>query len=366
MNRREFLGAVALALPCSAKALAERPARLKSPSDVQSLATEGWRLFEVTTHVHVQNASGLTRAWVPTPLVGTPYQQTLGDTYQAENGRVVMVESEELDLLYAEWPAGADPILSLTSRVATRDHAVDLGTPRVPPPPDLSSFARYLRATKLIPIDGIVKETADAVTRGAGTDLDKARVIYDWIVENTFREPKTPGCGTGDIRFMLETKNLGGKCADINALFVGLARAAGIPARDVYGLRIAASRRGLGSLGLTSDEATKAQHCRAEVYLVGFGWVPVDPADVRKVALEEPPGHLPLTDAKVRDARAHLFGAWEMNWVAFNTAHDVALPKSAGRPLPYFMYPQAETANGRADSLAPDTFRYDVAVREVT
>jgi transglutaminase-like putative cysteine protease len=351
LNRRAFLATVAL-LPRVARA--------------QSLATEGWRLFEVTTHVHVQNASGTTRAWLPTPLVGAPYQQTLGDTYQAEGGRVVMVESEEIDLLYAEWPAGVDPILTLTSRIATRDHAADLASPRVPPPPDLSSFARWLRPTKLMPIDGIVKQTAETITRGAGTDLEKARAIYDWIVDNTFRDPAVRGCGTGDIRFMLETKNFGGKCADINALFVGLARAAGLPARDVYGLRIAPSARGFKSLGLSSDDATKAQHCRAEVYLVGFGWVPVDPADVRKVALEEPPGHLAADAAKVRDARARLFGSWEMNWVAFNTTQDVMLPKSPGRTLPYFMYPQAETANGRADSLEAETFRYDIGVREVT
>lgn len=51
----------------------------------------------------------------------------------------------------------------------------------------------------------------------------------------------TKGCGLGDIRGMLEMKNLSGKCADLNALFVGLARAAGLPARDLYGLRVAPS-----------------------------------------------------------------------------------------------------------------------------
>ncbi|MCK7496921.1 MAG: transglutaminase-like domain-containing protein [Comamonadaceae bacterium] len=65
--------------------------------------------------------------------------------------------------------------------------------------------------------------------------------MYDWICDNTFRDPKTRGCGVGDIKFMLETKNLSGKCADLNALFVGLARAARIPARDVYGIRVAES-----------------------------------------------------------------------------------------------------------------------------
>ena len=50
-------------------------------------------------------------------------------------------------------------------------------------------------------------------------------------------------------------------------------------------------------LGAGSEVVTKAQHCRAEVYLAGFGSVPVDPADVRRVALEEPPGNLPISDA---------------------------------------------------------------------
>src|SRR5262249_51256079 len=224
---------------------------------------------------------------------------------------------------------------------------------------------RYLRATRMIPIDGIVRKTADAITKGAATDLDRARAIYEWIVDNTFRDPKVRGCGIGDIRFMLESGNLGGKCADLNALFVGLARAAGIPARGVYGLRVAPSRLGATSLGLSSATATRGQHCRAEAYLAGYGWVPIDPADVRKVVLEEPPGNLALNDAKVRDARARLFGSWEMNWIAFNTVHDVVLPGSKLGPLNFFMYPQAETANGRIDSLDPDAFRYEITAREV-
>src|SRR5256885_5737844 len=86
---------------------------------------------------------------------------------------------------------------------------------------------------------------------------------------------------------MLETGNLGGKCADLNALYVGLARASGLPARDVYGVRVAKSQFGYRSLGAGTANITRAQHCRAEVHLAGFGWVPVDPADVRKVVLEE-------------------------------------------------------------------------------
>ena len=326
---------------------------------------DGWRTFELTTRVRVLKPSGITRVWVPMPLVSAPYQKTLGDTYLATGGRSVVVESEDLDLLMAEWDAGVDPVLAVRNRVATRDHAADLVTPTVPPLLDSSPLARFLRPTRLIPTDGVVRETADAITRGAGTDFERARAIYEWIVDHTFRNPETRGCGTGDIRFMLESKDLGGKCADLNSLFVGLARASHIPARDVFGIRVAGSGKGLRSLGLASDNATKAQHCRAEVYLTGYGWVPVDPADVRKVALEEPPGHLPLDDEKVHEARTRLFGSWEMNWIAFNMAHDVALPRSKRPALGFFMYPQAETADGRLDSLDPEAFRYDITAREL-
>jgi transglutaminase-like putative cysteine protease len=98
----------------------------------------------------------------------------------------------------------------------------------------------------------------------------------------------------------------------LNALYISLARSVGLPVRHVYGLRIAKSDQGYKSLGLATDIATKGQHCRVD-YVREHGWVPVDPADVRKVALEEPPGHRPLSDEIMSRARDHLFGSWEMN-----------------------------------------------------
>jgi transglutaminase-like putative cysteine protease len=359
-TRRDFLRSVGL----GAGALLLDPRRFSAqPADPPS-----WRTFEITTRVEILEPIGRTRVWLPTPLVETPYQRTLGDTYRADNGFVEMVErpGESLDQLVAEWKPGIAPILTMTSRVSTRDHAVDLTKPNVPPPPDLSAFTPFLRPTRFIRTDGIVKTTADQITRGAGTDLERARAIYDWIIEKTFRDPKVKGCGTGDITWMLESGNLGGKCADLNGLFVGLARASGIPARDVFGLRVGPTRRELRSLGLSSENATRGQHCRAEVYLTGFGWVPVDPADVRKVVLEEPPGNLSTSDTRVRAAHAHLFGAWEMNWIGFNYAHDIVLAGAKRGSIPYFMYPQAETANGRVDSLDADAFRYAITVKEST
>jgi transglutaminase-like putative cysteine protease len=232
----------------------------------------------------------------------------------------------------------------------------------------LSDAERQLNtsATALLPVDGIVRETAEGIVRGKTTDIAKARALYDWMVENTFRDPKTRGCGVGDVSWMLKTGNLSGKCADLNALYVAMARSVGLPARDVYGIRVAPSAFGFKALGAGSVNVTKAQHCRAEVWLADSGWTPVDPADVRKVVLEEPPANLSMTDLKVMAARRTLFGAWEGNWLAFNTAHDVQLPASSEPPLPFLMYPQAADKQGLIDPLDPEAFKYLITAREVT
>jgi hypothetical protein len=84
------------------------------------------------------------------------------------------------------------------------------------------------------------------------------------------------------------------------------------------------------------------------------------------VALEEPPGNLPFTDELVKKTRERLFGSWEMNWMAYNFAHDVELPGASGKPIGFFMYPQAETRQGRLDPLTPEAFKYEITSKEVT
>jgi transglutaminase-like putative cysteine protease len=357
MRRRAFLRAAALGPVAATLARSSR-----------AWASDQWRTFEVTTRLEIQNPSGVARAWVPLPLAeDTDYHRALGHTWGGNAASVNVISDPRYSAAigYAEWPAGtAAPTVEVVARIRTRDRRVDLGAPGKAPAEDPAVLRRYLEPSELIPTDGIVQATAREIVKTAGTDVEKARALYEWIVDNTFRDPKVRGCGLGDIQTMLETKNFGGKCADLNALFVGLARSVGIPARDVYGIRVADSAE-FKSLGKSGD-ITKAQHCRAEFYVAGHGWVPVDPADVRKVVLEEKPGGLPLTDPQVQKARAKLFGAWEMNWLAYNYAHDVKLPGSTGPTLGYLMYPQAETGALRLDCLDPDGFRYTIKSAEIS
>jgi transglutaminase-like putative cysteine protease len=362
MDRRTFLrtgisastaAAAGLRLPYSAIA-AEQSGQAK------------WRTFEVASKVEIVKPSGVSRAWMPMPLMpDTDYQKSLGQTWtgNASTMRVYRDEKYGAGIFYAEWPAGETaPVAELVTRFATRDRAVDLSAPGNAAPEDKATLQKYLSGTKFITTDGIVRKTAREITKSSGTDVEKAKALYEWIVENTFRDPKVRGCGLGDIKVLLETGYLGGKCADLNALFVGMVRSVGIPARDIYGVRVTESAD-YKSLGKSGD-ISKGQHCRAEFYASGHGWVPVDPADVRKLVLEEN-GGTPLSDPKIQKARVRLFGSFEMNWLAYNYAADLKLPNSTGDPLPFFMYPQAETANERRDSLDPDAIRYRLTSREI-
>ena len=359
MKRREFLQA-SVALP----ALAVMPSAVRET--VAAELGEGWRTYEIVTKVEIANPAGVSRAWVPLPYSAkTDWHNPLGNRWTG-NGQMKVLKDPKYgaEMLYVEWKAGEKaPVAEVSSRFATRDRAVDVSRPN-PKAPKLSAAEVKLNtaATELIPTDGIVRDTAQAIVKGAGTDVEKAREIYEWIVDNTFRDPKVRGCGWGDIKSMLETRNFGGKCGDLNAMFVGLARSVGIPARDMYGVRVAPSQLGYKSLGLGSANASKGQHCRAEFYAQGIGWVPVDPADVRKVVLEEPPGKLLLSDPKVVAARKRLFGGWEMNWLAYNTAHDVVLPASRTK-IPYLMYVNGETGGKVLDQLDPEAFKYSITVK---
>ena len=327
-------------------------------------AQAGWRTFETVTRLEITQPTGAVQAWVPLPLSqDTDWFQTLENSVSGnfEKSRIVHEPVYRAAMVAATFRAGEpQPVVEVTSRFRTRDRKVEL-RPGAGMQATAAELATYLKPTELMPTDGIVRETALDITKGARTDVDKARAVYEWVVENTERNPKTRGCGVGDIKAMLETRALNGKCADLNALFVGLVRAAGVPARDVYGIRVADSGRGYRSLGKAGD-ITRAQHCRAEFYAQGIGWIPVDPADVRKVILEEKP-NLTLTDDDVKEARTMLWGGWEGNWMGYNYAHDVRLPGSAKAPVPFLMYPQAENAQGRLDALDADNFRYGISSR---
>src|ERR1700674_5793642 len=177
MKRRDFLrsatiASVTLALPKTGRLFA-------STTD-----SAGWRTLEVTTHAEVLKFSGPTRIWVPAALINpTPFQKTLSNTFHAEGGSAKLVESQPdaLGIVAAEYPVGVKPVLTVTSQIATKNAAVDLSTPGCAAKENPGELQHFLRPTRLLPTDGIVKSMATEITRYAKTDAEKARAIYEWI-----------------------------------------------------------------------------------------------------------------------------------------------------------------------------------------
>jgi len=355
MKRRDFLR-----LAATTSLFTAAPRVLAKTSGTAS----DWRTFELTYAVDLSKQQGAGRLWLPLPQQAGDYQQVLSVACNAEAQAALQWDATyQAPIFTAAWGANdGHRVVNVTTRVATRDRHMAAAARRLR---DMDEAALYLKPTEHMPQDGIVHDTAHKIVKGLRDPDAKARAIYEWIVDNTFRDPKVRGCGLGNIQFMLESGDLGGKCADINSLFVGLARAAGIPAREFYGVRVADSVQ-FKSLGKSGDIA-KAQHCRAEFFSARHGWVPVDPADVRKAVLEEKRA---LSDPKIVALRKRLFGYWEMNWVGFNHGRDFALPGDLPPgelkvSLPYLMYPYAEFGETKLDGRDPADFQFKLNSRRL-
>ncbi len=370
MNRRKFL-ATALAAPLAGRlTLPTLAANDFSPHSI----LPDWRYFFITTSITLPDAAGPAQLWVPVAQTSGSYQMSLsldwvgtGHTERVHDLRygapVLRTTWEEKDRTDRQFETRQ------IVAVQARSDVSPFGSLGETPLEPLTEAERkfWTAPTESIPLDGAVLATAAKITAGKNTPRERLRAIYDWVIEHTHRDADVPGCGRGDIKAMLESGRLGGKCADINGLMVGLARAAGFPARDVYGIRLAKSRL-YPSLGAGASEIggdiSSAQHCRAEIFLDGEGWFPVDPADVRKAMLAE---KLPLDSPEVRVLRDRLFGNWEMNWVGYNSATDIELPGTDGSHRPDFaflMYPCAFTSEGNRPCVDPAKFRYEISSRE--
>ena len=84
-----------------------------------------------------------------------------------------------MEMLRVEWSADQqNPLIEVTTEVQTQDRSVRPGQGSAAP---LSDEERKLSlmATDLLPVDGIVKETADGIVRGKSKDVDKARALYE-------------------------------------------------------------------------------------------------------------------------------------------------------------------------------------------
>ncbi|PNU20976.1 transglutaminase [Geothermobacter hydrogeniphilus] len=299
-----------------------------------------------------QQSGREARLWIPYPI--SDANQLISDIHWEGNYSEAAVYTDRensIPILYARWAADADSRRLTLRFKAERREQLRRDIPRADVPLDRAAFSRYLGATSMGPIDGPVKALTDQIVAGKKTNLEKARAIYDWTVDNTFRDPNTRGCGLGNVPRLLDRP--GGKCADISSIYVALARSAGIPAREILGIRLGKK---------DGQDITGWQHCWAEFYQPGYGWVPVDPADVRKAMLKQ---NLKLDDPQVAKLREDFWGGVDAYRVRLSEGRDIELnPPQQGPAVNYLMYPFAQVGGKTLDWLDPKTFSYQITYRQ--
>ncbi len=175
---------------------------------------------------------------------------------------------------------------------------------------------QWLQGDELVPLSERIRAIAVEVTKDRKTDAEKARAIYNYVIDNMKYDKTGSGWGHGDIYWACDAKR--GNCTDFHALFIGLARSVGIPAKFAIGFPIPEDR-GEGEIG--------GYHCWSEFYLDGYGWVPVDASEA----------------GKHPERRDFFFGSHDENRVQFTIGRDVNLaPRQHGKPLNFFIYPYVE------------------------
>lgn len=202
---------------------------------------------------------------------------------------------------------------------------------------DARTLAQYLKPDRLVPLDDQIRAWARDVVEKANahTDLEMARAIYNHVVSTVKYDKTGKGWGRGDIYYACQARR--GNCTDFHAIFIGYARAMGIPARFAIGIPVPADH-GEGKIA--------GYHCWAEFYAKGIGWVPIDASEA----------------AKNPSKREYFFGTHDENRLEFSKGRDVVLaPSQKSDPLNYFLYPYAE-----ADGKPVDGATYEISYRDAT
>ncbi|WP_148802874.1 transglutaminase-like domain-containing protein [Campylobacter concisus] len=324
------------------------------------------RNFDVNFKHQLLEKGKSSRIWLPLPL-STTYQQLTQDYVINTTAKNVYISDTLIPTMYGEFEENEQrPILNIQFKIQTTERNTDFSKVNFDPNEKVDpAVLEFLKPTSHIPTDGVVRAKALEIVGNLKGDLERAKAIYTWVANTMQRDNSILGCGTGDVKAILESGKLVGKCTDINSVFVGLCRSVGIPAREIFGIRVGQSRFS-DQMGSAKDGVAKisgGQHCRAEFYLKGYGWIPVDPADVTKVRLGE---KLTNDDAKIVAVRDYCFGNWEMCWIGFNYGRDFILkPTPEQTPLNNFGYPYAEVDGNTQNYYSPKEFSYDYVSTEL-
>ena len=263
------------------------------------------------------------RVWVPYPATTTDQTVVSGEIEAPWPYRLTRdAGGNQMVYLEGVGPAGGPlivrAVIDRSPSHGVAKSAITAGTPEDP--------QRYHTPLRLIPLDGVIRQTAEQESKGLSDDDAKAHAFYDYVVRTMSYDKSGEGWGRGDAVWACANKR--GNCTDFHSLFIGMAMSEGIPARFHIGFPVPAS----------GDEGEiPGYHCWAEFYSPTRGWVPIDASEAKKSGKTEA-----------------YFGALPDDRIQFSLGRDLRLePPQDGPPLNYFVYPYVEIDGAPAPDLKP-------------
>jgi hypothetical protein len=273
------------------------------------------------------------RIWVPVPP--TNEHQTLNDMNVAGNLPYREVKEPQFGNRFLVFDlnglsSGGNSEIGFSIKFCVTRYAISTLSEQ----PALAATAQdepalYLAANRMIPIDGKIAKEAKQVTGNVQDPLKQARLLYDHIVETVRYDKSGTGWGRGDAVYACDVRR--GNCTDFHSLFIGQARALGIPARFIMGLPLPENK---------SEGTIAGYHCWGEFYLKEKGWRPVDASEANKFPQK----------------KEQFFGGLDENRVAFTIGRDIKLPDSSAEPLNYVIYPHVEIDGQTCDNVKTSLF----------
>lgn len=277
--------------------------------------------FTYVASIPVPADAKSSRIWIPLPQ--SDQYQTIRDLKIEAPFAYARHRDPEYgnEYLYFDVPASHVPQpaeVRVNFEATRREHRVELDahTPIAAARSRSPELQRFLQPDRLVPLQGTIAELSAQETHGLEDPLTKARAIYNYVLATMRYDKSGTGWGNGDAIWACTAKR--GNCTDFHSLFIGMMRAAGIPARFEIGFPLPTDQH---------EGAIPGYHCWAEFYVEPYGWIPVDASE----AWKHP------------DKKDYFFGAHDDNRVQFTLGRDIRLdPPQQGGPLNYFIYPYAE------------------------
>jgi len=264
--------------------------------------------FEFRYQATLPEINGPARCWLP-----------LADSDDFQNVEVRSITTPGTRRILTD-SAHGNRVLFLELGPADSGHAIEIvyhveRFEKKAYPGDPVQALQHLKPDNRIPANDKIKAEAGIAVEGREGDLQRARALYDHVMDQMRYMKFGDGWGQGDALHACDA--LYGNCTDYHSYFIGLARSVGIPARFAIGAAIPSER---------DDGGTDGYHCWAEFFADGKWW-PIDISEADKFSA----------------LSMYYFGHHPANRFEFTRGRDLVLdPGPQSGPINFLAYPFLE------------------------